>query len=340
MATYTPNYNLNKPTFAELADVRTFNGNMDIIDTVMNASQNSIAEPYDSTKTYNEGDMVMYELYLYRCLEETTGTWDATKWERAHSASSGAGITYPQDATKYLNGVGQWTVPAGGGDYFSPVIYSTEEREIGVWVDNKPLYQKSYLNIGTVTSYTFTDLTDIESIRIVEGASECNDGIPFQYVHPNTANIVGGFFDLTGTNPVLEIRRGGEASGTSLEVLTVQYTKTTDTAGSGSYNTLGVPTVHYSTDEQVIGTWIDGSTLYQRTYLLNDILVASGGAWVDLNIDISNVSVLVDGKFGQDVAVWNVLSAINDNGALKVTNTGSGDLTISRVTIQYTKVTV
>lgn len=26
-----------------------------------------------------------------------------------------------------------------------------------------------------------------------------------------------------------------------------------------------VDPVHYSTDEQVIGTWIDGSTLYQKT---------------------------------------------------------------------------
>ncbi len=158
MATYTTNYKLNKPTFAELADVRTFNGNMDIIDTVMNASQNSIAEPYDSTETYNEGDMVMYELYLYRCLEETTGTWDATKWERAYSASSGAGIVYPQDATKYLNGVGQWTVPAGGG---GGVNYSTTEQVIGTWIDGKTIYQKTYVFNQSIPiqSSSYADIT-------------------------------------------------------------------------------------------------------------------------------------------------------------------------------------
>ena len=158
MATYTPNYNLNKPTFAELADVRTFNGNMDIIDTVMNATQNSIAEPYDSTETYDEGDMVMYELYLYKCLEETTGTWDATKWERAYSASSGAGIVYPQDATKYLNGAGQWTVPAGSG---GGVNYSTTEQVIGTWIDGSTIYQKTwYETIPTYDSSIFGCLVD------------------------------------------------------------------------------------------------------------------------------------------------------------------------------------
>lgn len=171
MATYTPNYNLNKPTFAELADVRTFNGNMDIIDTVMNASQNSIAEPYDSTETYDEGDMVMYELYLYKCLEETTGTWDATKWERAYSANSGAGITYPQDATKYLNGVGQWTVPAGGG---GGVNYSTTEQVIGTWIDGSIIYQRTFefsspVSVGGSWVNTTIDSTGIDKIIRVVG---------------------------------------------------------------------------------------------------------------------------------------------------------------------------
>ena len=39
MATYTDNYNLTKPTLAEIADVRAMNGNMDTIDDIMHASQ-------------------------------------------------------------------------------------------------------------------------------------------------------------------------------------------------------------------------------------------------------------------------------------------------------------
>jgi hypothetical protein len=48
--------------------------------------------------------------------------------------------------------------------------------------------------------------------------------------------------------------------------ITIWYTKNSDISGAAQYTPLGVPAVHYSTDEQVIGTWIDGSTLYRRTF--------------------------------------------------------------------------
>jgi hypothetical protein len=174
MATHTTNYNLTKPTFSELADVRAINGNMDIIDDVMNASQNSIAPPYDSTESYSEGDMVMYELYLYKCLEETTGTWDATKWERAYSASSGAGIVYPQDATKYLNGMGQWAVPAGSG-----VNYSTTEQVIGTWIDGSIIYRRTFefsspVSVGDSWVNTPIDSTGID--KIIRSVGYHSDG--------------------------------------------------------------------------------------------------------------------------------------------------------------------
>lgn len=39
---------------------------------------------YDSAETYNEGDFVVYNDLLYKCLEDNvTGTWDATKWQQA-----------------------------------------------------------------------------------------------------------------------------------------------------------------------------------------------------------------------------------------------------------------
>lgn len=297
MATYTTNYNLNKPTFSELADVRTFNGNMDIIDDVMNASQNSIAEPYDSTKTYNEGDMVMYELYLYRCLDETTGTWDATKWERAYSASSGAGIVYPQDATKYLNGVGQWTVPAGGGDYYSPIIYSTEEREVGVWADGKPLYQKTLIDTtalaGTSKVIDISSL-DVEFVHVISCEFVDNGGIYSPITWFNGDNQYYAYINTIGNNQI-EIGYSSQIAvkrGSNGYIMTIQYTKTTDTAGSGSYNTLGVPKVHYSTSEQVIGTWIDGSIIYQRTFEFSSP-VSVGGSWVNTTIDSTGIDKII-----------------------------------------------
>lgn len=91
MATYTDNYQLTKPTYAEQADIGVINSNMNIIDDIMHSSQISLAPAYDSTQTYAEGDVVMYELLMYKCIAPTTGVWDGSKWERTTASESGGG---------------------------------------------------------------------------------------------------------------------------------------------------------------------------------------------------------------------------------------------------------
>lgn len=45
------------------------------------AKGKNIADEYDDTQTYNKGDVVIYKNTLYICTtNNTTGTWDATKW--------------------------------------------------------------------------------------------------------------------------------------------------------------------------------------------------------------------------------------------------------------------
>ena len=149
----------------------------------------------------------------------------------------------------------------GKGEYYSPIIYSTEEREIGVWIDNKPLYQKTFVSNITLQSNSWTqtnlNIQNLDSIIKSEVArnnlSDTSDN----------GHIIAGI-DIDHTNGRIDLFnfRNVEITITSI---TIWYTKTTDTPGSGQYNTLGVPTVHYSTDEQVIGTWVDGSTIYQKT---------------------------------------------------------------------------
>jgi len=126
MATYTDNYNLVKPTMAETADIRTINGNMDTVDDIMHASQISLAPAYDSTETYNTGDVVMYEFLMYECLDDdVTGTWDSTKWQRTTAGEHGGGsdveitptlATGTKIADFEIDGVsGELYAPSGGG---------------------------------------------------------------------------------------------------------------------------------------------------------------------------------------------------------------------------------
>ena len=92
MATYTDNYTMTKPTYAEQADISVINANMDIIDNVMHSSQISLAPAYDINETYNTGNIVMYELLMYKCLEDNvTGAWDSTKWTRTTAGEESGG---------------------------------------------------------------------------------------------------------------------------------------------------------------------------------------------------------------------------------------------------------
>lgn len=84
MANYTTNYNLTKPTASETASIVPLNNNMDIIDDIMHGSQVSLANAYDTTATYDVGDLVMYNYELYRCVTavEIAEAFDANKWTR------------------------------------------------------------------------------------------------------------------------------------------------------------------------------------------------------------------------------------------------------------------
>lgn len=94
MANYTDNYQLTKPLYSEIADVAVINHNMDTIDDIMHNSQISLADAYDLNETYNTGDIVMYEMLMYACLEDNvTGAWDGTKWERTTASACGGGET-------------------------------------------------------------------------------------------------------------------------------------------------------------------------------------------------------------------------------------------------------
>ena len=103
MANHTENYNLVKPTMAETADIRTLNGNMDTVDTIMHDTQVSMADAFDSTETYAIRDKVMYEFKLYQCIHPHTGPWDANNWERVNAADTGG--NYVEITPTYNSGM-------------------------------------------------------------------------------------------------------------------------------------------------------------------------------------------------------------------------------------------
>lgn len=179
-------------------------------------------------------------------------------------------------------------VTGGAEDKFQPIIYSETEREIGVWTDGKPLYEKTIiLRENSVDKYTITGaigtgalydvgLTGLDKIYITGLYAKRGSAGNTVYtdIAPSGADVVVVFKHSDGS-----IYFRDTFDPTDI-IVTIRYTKSTDQAGSGQWTPQGVPAVHYSTDEQVVGTWIDGSTLYEKTLHWTGTCNSHGGSAV------------------------------------------------------------
>jgi len=178
---------------------------------------------------------------------------------------------------------------------FQPVIYSETEREIGVWIDGKPLYQKTFL-VNNITIST-SDWQNIEQISDIDTLVSTDGAVTIQYNGQQTG--IGQYLCVSVTSSGYVRFYCSTWNGDTADVeVTIRYTKTTDTAGSGTWTPQGVPAVHYSTTEHVIGTWIDGSTVYERTVTFP----ATSGTNFDYTLDIAGldstaIMYIADGFF-------------------------------------------
>lgn len=181
-----------------------------------------------------------------------------------------------------------------------PVIYSEEEREIGVWTNGKPLYEKtviadnpSSVSVSGYDAYTIlNDDYDADILLFINGTLEDSIGrkyaLNYDRLYDSHNKIISEcYIDENSGNSIVMINVPSGMNITISSVyVTIRYTKTTDTAGSGTWTPQGVPAVHYSTDEQVVGTWVDGSPVYEKTIITNSSVTNE-----DVDVDISSLNV-------------------------------------------------
>ena len=241
-----------------------------------------------------------------------------------------------------------------GADSFPPLIYSDEEREIGVWRDGKPLYQKNFHfdtpqqlpKYGT-PGFKVGTVSNIETIVDFSGIS----------TNYNEQRLTTSFsIWLENANDIyLSLQTGHANPAIYLNDLTLQYTKTTDTAGSGTWTTQGVYAHHYSTEEKVIGTWIDGKPVYEKTIHIDSISSTS----FTVNHGISNLKEIVslDGSIRGTMSNAYYYEPLNDHAGMNSgystrvadinqtiisVQVGSGrasTATDANITLRYTKTT-
>lgn len=231
-----------------------------------------------------------------------------------------------------------------GADSFPPLIYSDEERVVGVWRDGKPLYQKTIsFNISGGTHTTSLGVTNMGMCLMicafkVDGTDstfipfvdiEAGSSIDSWSVIVYRANLSSG--DIT-------YRSASRFAGQTVYA-TFQYTKTSDTAGSGTWTTQGGYAHHYSTTEHVIGTWIDGKPLYEKTFQFSNYVAIPTKIWTTV-MDVSNLSIskLVRCDFiDMEGVYWSgALNRISNGNLQSYVFEG---WPVKELTLQYTKST-
>lgn len=244
--------------------------------------------------------------------------------------------------TKYTDAIVYYIKDVGGANQFPPLIYSDEEREIGVWRDGKPLYQKilPFTFASGVSDWTlFNDDVYYDLLISVNG-----------YVKTSNNTQCHTFYSSIGLNPRFCVKNDHKLYYYTEEARTgyviVQYTKTTDTPGSGTWTTDGTYAKHYSTEEKVVGTWIDGKPIYECTWNFDTVISLPSNTWVNTPISVAskNIKAIIDCEaISSDYDSWGQISAGAGNGAYTYVQLHSSrpqyNSSVKIVTLRYTKTT-
>ena len=225
------------------------------------------------------------------------------------------------------------------------LIYSEEEREVGVWTDGKSLYQKTFnfVNVTTLNSWVSTNhnISNIDKItdyNAIFTRTSDNWTVKADHYEGSSTAYISSNADKTQIHFKIAI-----SAGTYNGSFTICYTKTTDTAGSGTWTTKGEYAHHYSTTEHVIGTWTDGSTIYERTLPFTFSPVSD---WALFNDDVS-YNILLSATGYIVLANGEVYPFVSQSGLIPRWITKADhklyyyttENRAGHVTIQYTKTT-
>ena len=274
----------------------------------------------------------------------------------------GAGdiVTFIYDGTQFLMQLtyGMPSMPTLGVINRSD-IYSSTEKVVGCWTDGRPIYQKTTSINFLLVTWTTTQSGDAYC-KYSHGISNISRAIDLKmssfwsssmYSCPSPNHDVR--LDIDNTYYYVHVPADavtdheGWASGNTY--LTVWYTKTTDAADSYNY----ADENDYSTSEKIIGTWIDGSKLFQKTIstgaLPNSAMksVPHGISNLKTVVDVSGIAYPSTGtpknflpmNATQNSWGFELITLVQDGNILI---TSSGDLSpndVSYVTLKYTKTT-
>lgn len=162
-------------------------------------------------------------------------------------------------------------------------LYSTDEKIVGTWIDGKPLYQKvvqltsSDIPNGNI-KYKNHDISDLDYVVYLSGMIRQIDNVSFTALPRVQDNSVANLMALDINKTQLLIKGRGTTFTETFNggFVLIKYTKTTDSPISIGSDT------DYSTEEKIIGTWVDKKPVYQR--VINGTTPSTKNNSVSVNI--------------------------------------------------------
>jgi len=162
---------------------------------------------------------------------------------------------YHEKILPYLGG--NIAISTNNSDY-----YSTDEKVIGVWIDGKPLYQKTIIDTmpNNVTSGTMANKKiDVSSLNIDKfanwfGMMKTSTGWCMLPHVDGSCNVTDGL-NYNDSDSTLWLRNGNSFYNGATAYVTIQYTKTTDTASS-ALTTPGAYDINFP------NTWPENTEIY------------------------------------------------------------------------------
>ena len=95
---------------------------------------------------------------------------------------------------------------------------------------------------------------------------------------------------------------------------------------------------NYSETEHVVGKWTDGSTIYERTFVLTNTVLAKNNGWAPSEIDASDMNIIVDVmSLDANNSYYSGFFAAIINGYVNFQSSSSLGIIMKTVTLRYTK---
>lgn len=220
-------YPLTQQQTGEHSVTATFDAQMDpvnvvcLVNNIVSLSQPALNNLEDVTLSTPDNGQIL--------------TYDGTKWVNADPSSgaeeledlSDVDLTSPTEGQVLTYDGANWINddPSASGE----IIYSTTERVVGKWINNKPLYEITYeyTNSGISSTTAIISLTSDIVVRDIKGVLCSNDGRVYMLPY-SSGNSTTSFRVNTSNQIEVVINNDSWSSSYTPWYITIQYTKTTD----------------------------------------------------------------------------------------------------------------